>query len=96
MSGQTFRYSEIDRLRERLRKAVRDDDRRTLDAFRLSFAGSYATVIKIVHEQTSVEVSGRPAKSTTAMVEKLQRESIRLSQMQDVSGCRIVVSALAT
>ena len=58
MSGQTFRNSEIDRLGERLRKAVADDDRRTLDAFRRSFAGSYATVIKIVREQTQVEVSG--------------------------------------
>ncbi len=96
MSGQNFRTSEIDRLGERLRKAVRDDGRRTLDAFRLSFAGFYATVIKIVREQTPVEVSWRPAKSTTTMVEKLQRESIRLSQMQDVSGCRIVVSALVT
>lgn len=37
MSGQNFRTSEIDRLGERLRKAVTDDDRRTLDAFRLSF-----------------------------------------------------------
>ena len=50
MSGQNFRTSEIDRFGERLRKAVADDDRRTLDAFRLSFAGSYATVIKIVRE----------------------------------------------
>ncbi len=33
----------------------------------------------------------RPAKSTPSIIEKLKRESIRLSQMQDIAGCRLIV-----
>ena len=35
--------------------------------------------------------TGRLAKSTLSIVEKLRRESLRLSQMQDIAGCRVVV-----
>ncbi len=35
---------------------------------------------------------GLLAKSTISIVEKLRRESIRLSQMQDIAGCRVVVA----
>ncbi|MBI3306876.1 MAG: hypothetical protein HYZ84_03615 [Candidatus Omnitrophica bacterium] len=38
-----------------------------------------------------LQPTGRPAKSTTSIVDKLHRESIRLSQLQDIAGCRIVV-----
>ena len=38
-----------------------------------------------------MEPTGRPAKSTTSIIDKLQRESIRLSQMQDIAGCRLTV-----
>jgi ppGpp synthetase/RelA/SpoT-type nucleotidyltranferase len=38
-----------------------------------------------------VKPTGRPAKSTTSIIDKRQRESIRLRQMQDVAGCRIIV-----
>src|SRR5262249_6618844 len=34
--------------------------------------------------------TGRPAKSTTSVIEKLRRESIRLSQIQDIAGCRLI------
>jgi putative GTP pyrophosphokinase len=43
-------------------------------------------------EQLALEPTGRRAKSTAAIVDKLRRESIRLSQIQDVAGCRLVVS----
>jgi putative GTP pyrophosphokinase len=36
----------------------------------------------------------RPAKSTRSIVDKLQRESVRLSQMQDLAGWRVVVTDL--
>lgn len=36
--------------------------------------------------------SARPAKSTPSIVEKLRRESLRLSQMQDIAGCRVVMA----
>jgi putative GTP pyrophosphokinase len=35
--------------------------------------------------------TGRPAKSTNAIRDKLRRASIRLSQMQDIAGCRLIV-----
>ena len=54
MSGQNFRTSEIDRLGERLRKAVTDDDRRTLDAFRLSFQLLRDTLAAVKMIYTSV------------------------------------------
>ena len=68
------------------------DDLRLLDAYRLSFAPIYAKVVQAITSTTGIDVSGRPAKSTTAIVDKLSRESIRLSQMQDIAGCRIVVA----
>jgi ppGpp synthetase/RelA/SpoT-type nucleotidyltranferase len=40
---------------------------------------------------TRLEPTGRPSKSTTSIVEKLRRETIRLSQTQDIAGCRLVV-----
>nr|WP_285222266.1 MULTISPECIES: hypothetical protein [unclassified Lysobacter] len=43
-----------------------------------------------------LKITGRPSKSTVAIVEKLKRETIRLSQMQDIAGCRILVPGLAT
>jgi ppGpp synthetase/RelA/SpoT-type nucleotidyltranferase len=36
-------------------------------------------------------VTGRPAKSTTALADKLERQHARLSQVQDIAGCRVVV-----
>lgn len=35
-----------------------------------------------------------PQKSTTAITDKLLRESIRLSQLQDIAGCRIVLAGI--
>lgn len=96
MSIQTFSKSEIDRLGDRLREGVSPDDLRMLDAYRLSFAASYQEVLTAVRDISGVAVSGRPAKSTTAIVDKLKRELIRLSQIQDIAGCRVNVSDLAT
>lgn len=85
--------SEIDRLGDRLREVISEEDLRLLDAYRLSFANAYIGVIDKIRNTTGVDASGRPAKSTTAIVDKLRRESIRLSQMQDIAGCRIVVDS---
>jgi len=48
-------------------------------------------VVATVQVIIGVPVSGRPAKSTSSIIEKLNRESIRLSQMQDIAGCRAIV-----
>lgn len=84
--------SQIDRLGDRLRATpVADADLRELDAFRRSFSSAYEDVVRILRDSLNLQPSGRPAKSTTSIIEKLNRESVRLSQMQDVAGCRVVV-----
>lgn len=42
-----------------------------------------------------MEATGRPAKSTGALIEKLHRETIRLTQVQDIAGCRVIVTDVA-
>lgn len=94
MSG--ISKTQVDRLGDRLRKGeVSDDDLRRLDSYRGSFAEAYQEVIAAVRAATQLEPTGRPAKSTTSIVEKLRRETIRLSQMQDIAGCRLVVEDIA-
>ena len=82
--------SQIDRLGDRLRKGdFGDGDLRDLDAYRRSFGQGYEEVVSRIRNALKLEPSGRPAKSTTSIVEKLRRETIRLSQMQDIAGCRL-------
>jgi putative GTP pyrophosphokinase len=84
--------TQIDQLGARLRKGdVSEADLRLLDAYRLSFEQAYRHVIGIIRETLKLEPTGRPAKSTTSIVDKLKRESIRLTQMQDIAGCRLIV-----
>lgn len=88
--------TQIDRLGDRLRKgSPTDDDLRTLDDYRRSFGEAYESVVRTIREGLKLEPTGRPAKSTSSLIEKLQRESIRLSQVQDIAGCRIVVADVA-
>lgn len=84
--------TQIDRLGERLKKGnVEESDIRLLDSYRRSFSESYEKVVKIIREQLGLQPTGRPAKSTPSIIEKLRRESIRLSQIQDIAGCRVIV-----
>ena len=87
--------SQVDRLGDRLRRGnVSEADLRLLDSYRRAFADAYEIVIWVIRAQLGLEPTGRPAKSTTSIVEKLRRESIRLTQMQDIAGCRIIVPDL--
>jgi putative GTP pyrophosphokinase len=87
--------TQIDRLGERLRRQQYGEaELRLLDEYRRTFGPAYDRVVERVHRITGVPVSGRPAKSTSSIIEKLNRESIRLSQMQDIAGCRTVVTDL--
>jgi ppGpp synthetase/RelA/SpoT-type nucleotidyltranferase len=82
----------VDQLGDRFRKGkIAEGDFRELDAYRRSFAEAYEEIVAIVRNATRLEPTGRPAKSTTSIIEKLRRETIRLSQMQDIAGCRLVV-----
>jgi putative GTP pyrophosphokinase len=88
--------SEVDRLGERLRQKMTAVDLRLLDEYRREFRAAYDLVIDRIRSELKLETSGRPAKSTTAIVDKLRRGTIRLAQMQDVAGSRIVVADIAT
>jgi putative GTP pyrophosphokinase len=85
---------DIDRLGERLRSAVTADDLRQLDAYRRSFRTAYVQITTTVKRVVDCEISGRPAKSTTAIIDKLKRGKMRLTQMQDIAGCRMVVGGV--
>jgi ppGpp synthetase/RelA/SpoT-type nucleotidyltranferase len=85
----------IDRLGERLRNApISSADLETLSAYRETFRSSYIAVVAALRDELGYELTGRPAKSTTAIIEKVRRERIRLSQVQDIAGVRVLVPTL--
>jgi len=63
-----------------------------LDEYRRSYATAYETVVSKIRSELDLGPTGRPAKSTSAIVDKLRRESIRLTQIQDIAGCRLTVA----
>ena len=88
--------TQLDRLGDRLRKgSVTEVDLRFLDLYHRSFAEAYETVVGSIRQRLGLGPTGRPAKSTTSISEKLRRESIRLTQMQGIAGCRLLVSDVA-
>jgi hypothetical protein len=79
--------TQIDRLGDRLRKGnISEADLRLLDQYRRSFTEAYEVVVGTIRKKLALEPTGRPAKSTTSISEKLRRESIRLTQIQDIAG----------
>ena len=93
MLGAQLSKTQIDRLGDRLREGrLEDADLRALDAYRRAFSEAYESVIQVIREEVGLEPTGRPAKSTKSIIDKLRRESLRLSQMQDIAGCRVIVS----
>lgn len=90
-----FSKTQIDRLGDRMRKGpITESDLILLDEYRRSFGEAYESVLRTIQQQLQLEPTGRPAKSTSSIIEKLRRESIRLSQIQDISGCRLVVEGI--
>ncbi len=84
--------SQVDQLGERIKGGeISEADLGLLDAYRHSFAQAYEYVVGRIRDDLNLEPTGRPTKSTTSITYKLARESIRLSQMQDIAGCRIIV-----
>ena len=85
--------TQIDKIGDHLRKKLRnEEDLRVLDDYRRSFGEAYEEVVRTIREKLNLQPTGRPAKSTSSIIEKLHRESIRLSQVQDIAGCRIIVA----
>jgi len=92
MIKNAFSKTQIDRLGDRLKGDPHtESDLRLLDDYRRSFGEAYEAVIRTIRQRGEFP-TGRLAKSTFSIVEKLRRESIRLSQMQDIAGCRVVVA----
>ena len=91
MMKNALSKTQVDRLGDRLKGGSHtESDLRLLDAYRRSFGEAYEAVVQIIRQHGELP-TGRLAKSTLSIVEKLRRESIRLSQMQDIAGCRVVV-----
>lgn len=65
-----------------------------LESYRDEFSAAYSEVEHILRDTLGYEVTGRPAKSTIAIVEKLKRQKTRLTQIQDIAGCRILVGSV--
>ena len=84
--------SQIDRLGDRLKEDQEtQEDLRMLVEFRRSFSPSYEMVIAVIRDKLGLQPTGWP-KSTSAISEKLKRESIRLTQIQVIAGCRLILS----
>ncbi|MEK6279047.1 MAG: hypothetical protein AABN95_01710 [Acidobacteriota bacterium] len=87
--------TQIDKLGNRLKKGeITDSDLRLLDEYRRSISEAYEFVVGAIRTELALEPTGRPAKSTTSITDKLLRESIRLTQVQDIAGCRLIVSEM--
>lgn len=89
---QNLSRNQIDQLGTRLKTDdYSEDDLRLLDRFRRSYIRLYENTVNTIRNKLHLAPTGRPAKSTNAIRDKLSRSSMRLSQMQDVAGCRLVV-----
>ncbi len=88
--------TQIDRLGDRLKKGtISEADLQLLDQYRRSFAEAFDFLVRTIRKELALEPTGRPAKSTSSISEKLRRESIRLTQIQDIAGCRLIVPDIA-
>jgi ppGpp synthetase/RelA/SpoT-type nucleotidyltranferase len=87
----------IDRLGDRIRSGkIADEDLQLLNDYRRSFAPAYRMVVETLKNALKLKPTGRPWKSTSSISDKLRRESLRLRQMQDIAGCRVIVGDVVT
>jgi putative GTP pyrophosphokinase len=85
----------IDKIGSRLRDDPKDISAfAELALFREQVATRTVNAIHVVRAQTVSVVTPRAGKSARSIIEKLQRQrTLKLSQMQDVEGCRIIVDS---
>jgi len=95
--------SQIDRLGERIRSGIVDSStRRALDELYAAYAevseDTFKQLCQVLDSLGPLGESGlepsaarRPTKTLDSIAAKLAREHARLSQMQDIIGCRVVV-----
>ena len=96
MRKHKFSKAEIIRLGNRLREDNEtQDDLKLLDQFRESFGEDFKIVIKKLREIIDDEdciINDRQTKTRKSIKDKLKRmKSLKLTQMQDIRGCRIVI-----
>lgn len=86
--------SQANRLGERLRRSDRLEasDIRLLDTLRRSFESAHRQVVDTIHRELGLRPTERFGKTTGSIVAKLKRERTRLSKMQDIAGCRLLVT----
>ena len=96
-------HGSLDRLGVRLSKTgATADDLRALDGYRRTFAPAYQYAITLVKQWVSdwnddeypetvslMAWAGRFPKSSSSVIGKLQRQTVRLSQIRDMAGVRI-------
>jgi len=86
--------SQVDRLGEALRAGVTPETRDAYIEYREEFTEALAEVTsRVLTLLPESEVSSR-RKTLDTVVAKLHRTPMRLSQMQDIAGCRAVVETL--
>lgn len=89
--------NQVDKLGAELRAGRIDEESlRRLELFRAEFVDAYTHVEDALVRTLRLSVTGRPSKSTVAIVEKLRRETARLSQIQDIAGCRVIVPDMSS
>lgn len=93
----TLSNSQITKLGERLRDSnLSEDDLAMLDQFRQTYSEiderAYRIILDTLAPHTDLTVTKRKRKTQQSIVDKLRRQpKLRLPQMQDIAGCRIVI-----
>lgn len=93
----TLSNSQITKLGDRLRQGMTDEqDLNLLDEFRQTFSAldeqAYPVIQGALMQRTDCTLTKRKRKTQQSIVDKLIRQPrLRLPQMQDIAGCRIVV-----
>lgn len=92
--AEILSISQLNKIGERLRKnTATDADIHKLNDFVVSFTPAYKQVFDELIA-LGLNPGGRPQKTTPSIVAKLERDRTRLSRMQDIAGCRVVVPTL--
>ena len=93
-----FSNREIDQLGDRLRSnCLEDGDLKKLDEFRQTYSDIDTQAYSLIQDtlqacRDKLVITKRKRKTRQSIVDKLYRQKkLRLSQMQDIAGCRIVV-----
>lgn len=93
----TLSNSQITKLGDRLRSGdFSEADLAMLDAFRQTYSEIDEQAYQLIHNTlasiTGWTITKRKRKTQQSIVEKLRRQpQLRLPQMQDIAGCRIVI-----